>query len=124
MAVAVAAAMPSGGRIGVDTEKIRTPSQDLLDAAFSSEELGLLQQTPEADRSEWVFRFWCAKEAVGKALGSGVPLDPRELAVTASDGQTGVVTVRLRTGDHAPVTTFQQGQHVFAIAALSGAGRR
>jgi hypothetical protein len=47
-----------------------------------------------------------------------------ELAVTASDGQTGVVTVRLRTGDHAPVTTFQQGQHVFAIAALSGAGRR
>lgn len=123
MAVAVAAAMPNGGRLGVDTEKIRTPSQDLLDAAFSREELGLLQRTLEADRSEWVFRFWCAKEAVGKALGSGVPLDPRELAVIADDAQSGVVTVRLRTGEDVPVTTFRLGQHVFAITALGGSGR-
>jgi phosphopantetheinyl transferase len=88
LVVAVAAGLEEGVGIGVDAEKVRTPSQDLLDGAFSKAELALVPVpagAAEAQRSEWVFRFWCAKEAVGKALGSGVPLDPRQFALVRAD---------------------------------------
>jgi malonyl CoA-acyl carrier protein transacylase/phosphopantetheinyl transferase len=125
MVVAVAAGMEDGTRVGVDTEKIRTPSQDLLDGAFSGAELALLPsgtRESESQRSEWIFRFWCAKEAVGKALGSGVPLDPRQLAVSRADAQSGVVGVRPQGGGEVLASTFRRDQHVFAVAALRTTG--
>jgi phosphopantetheinyl transferase len=121
MVVAIAASTEDGARVGVDAEKIRTPSQDLLDGAFSDSELALLPlgaTESESLRSEWVFRFWCAKEAVGKALGSGVSLDPREFAVMRADAQSGVVTVRPQRGGEVPAATFRRDQHVIAVAVL------
>ena len=121
MVVAVAAGMEDGARVGVDTEKIRTPSQDLLDGAFSEAELALLPlgtRESESQRSEWVFRFWCAKEAVGKALGSGVPLDPRQFTLTRADAQSGMVAVRPQGGDEVLAATLRRDQHVFAIAVV------
>jgi len=120
MVVAVAAGMEDGARIGVDTEKIRTPSQDLLDGAFSEAELALLPsgtRESESQRSEWVFRFWCAKEAVGKALGSGVPLDPKQFVLTRADAQSGIVAVRPPAGGEVGAATFRRDEHVFAVAA-------
>ncbi len=125
MVVAVAAGTEDGARVGVDTEKIRTPSQDLLDGAFSGAELALLPSGTrelESERSEWIFRFWCAKEAVGKALGSGVPLDPRQLAVSRADAPSGVVGVRPQGGGEVVAATFRRDQHVFAVAALRTTG--
>jgi phosphopantetheinyl transferase len=119
--------MEDGARVGVDTEKIRTPSQDLLDGAFSEADLALLPLgagEPGSQRSEWVFRFWCAKEAVGKALGSGVPLDPRQFALTRVDAQSGLVAVRPQGGGEVLVATFRRDQHVFAIALLRTTGAR
>jgi phosphopantetheinyl transferase len=123
MAVAVASA-EDGARVGVDAEKVRTPSQDLLDGAFSEADLACLPpeaREPEAIRSEWVFRLWCAKEAVGKALGSGVSLDPRRFAVSAVDAGRGLVAIRPEGGAEAVVATFRRGQHVLAVAALAPA---
>jgi phosphopantetheinyl transferase len=119
MAAAVAATLPHGRRLGLETQRIHTPSQDLLNTAFGNEELALLQRIPEAERSEWVFRLWCAKEAFRKALGSAIRLDPREIAVIADDARSGVLTVRGRTGDEALVTTLRSGQHAIAIAVLT-----
>jgi len=125
MVVAVAAGLDEGVGIGVDAEKVRTPSQDLLDGAFSEAELALVPVpagAAEAQRSEWVFRFWCAKEAVGKALGSGVPLDPRQFAVVSADAQSGTVGVRAQGDGEVVAATFQRDQHVYAVAVSRRAG--
>jgi malonyl CoA-acyl carrier protein transacylase/phosphopantetheinyl transferase len=127
MVVAVAADLEGGARVGVDTEKIRTPSQDLLDGAFSEAELALLPPGTSAtpsQRSEWVFRLWCAKEAVGKALGSGVSLDPRRFAVARVDAHSGMVAVRPTGGGEVAALTFRRDQHVFAVAVSLTAGSR
>jgi len=127
MAVAVAAGLEAGARIGVDAEKVRTPSQDLLDAALSAAELALLPagtSEPESQRSEWVFRAWCAKEAVGKALGSGVSLDPRQFALVRVDLQSGLVTVQPSGGRAVDALTFRRDQHVLAVAVLHTTGSR
>lgn len=119
MVVAVAATASAGVRVGVDTEPIRAPGQDLADAAFSDAELALLPVGASApERSEWVFRFWCAKEAVGKALGSGVTLEPRKLAITRADAPSGVVGLRPHGNGEVFAATFRQDTHVFAVAVL------
>lgn len=125
MVAAVAATVEEGARVGVDTEKIRTPSADLLDGAFSDADLALLPPgatESESQRSEWVFRFWCAKEAVGKALGSGVSLDPRQFAVSRADAGSGTVGVRTPGGGEVLAATFRRGQHAFAIAVSRTTG--
>lgn len=114
-----ALAAAGGARVGVDVEKIRTPSQELLEAAFSEADLAHLP--PRAGRSaaehaEWAFRLWCAKEAVGKARGTGVPLDPWQLAVTSADAESGVVGVRPAGGPECLAATGRRGAHVLAIA--------
>jgi len=124
MVVAIAASANDEGRVGVDAEKIRTPSQDLLDGAFSEADLAHLPEPAresDALRSEWVFRLWCAKEAVGKALGSGVSLDPRRFAVSGVDAARGLVAIRPEGGGEAVAATFRRGQHVLAVVALTPA---
>jgi phosphopantetheinyl transferase len=124
LVVAVAAGAEDGARVGVDAEKIRTPSQDLLDAAFSEADLAQMPTDARASESpgwEWVFRLWCAKEAVGKALGSGVPLDPRRFAVTGVDARSGLVAVRPAGGGDAVAATFRREKHVLAFAILTTA---
>jgi 4'-phosphopantetheinyl transferase EntD len=126
LVVAVAAAGGAGARVGVDAEKIRIPSQDLLEAAFSPGDLAHLPpraRCSEAGRAEWVFRLWCAKEAVGKALGTGVPLDPWQLEVISADGRTGMVGVRPAGGPEGMAATVRRGAHVLAIAVSAVAGR-
>jgi len=122
LVVAIAGAAEGGARVGVDAEKIRTPSQDLLDAAFSAADLAHLPPPARAadpERAEWIFRFWCAKEAVGKALGSGVSLDPRQFAIVQADAQTGVVAVRPPGGGDVLAATFRREQHVLAVSVLT-----
>jgi malonyl CoA-acyl carrier protein transacylase/phosphopantetheinyl transferase len=125
MVVAVAARLEEGAGLGVDAEEVRTPSQDLLDGAFSEAELALLPlgARESQPRSEWVFRFWCAKEAVGKALGSGVSLDPRQFAVVRADAQSGMVAVRPQGGSEVVAATFRRDQHVLAVAVSRAAPR-
>jgi phosphopantetheinyl transferase len=119
--------------LGIDTEQVRAPDHDFLDGAFVPEELALLPSPREDEgRAEWIFRLWCAKEAVGKALGSGVPADPRHLSVIAVDAGTGAVTLRL-DGGSAPGTsgsgphplravTFRRNDHVFAVSVFTRNG--
>ena len=48
-----------------------------------------------ANASQAIIKFWCAKEAVSKALGTGIRYSPREMVVTRFQPDSGVVTVRL-----------------------------
>lgn len=81
MAVAIAAL---GIDPGIDVEKIEPRSDGFASLAFLDEELALL---PAGDRDEWQTRLWCAKEAVGKARGTGLDGAPLKLRLTRVDGE-------------------------------------
>ncbi|MBQ3289571.1 MAG: 4'-phosphopantetheinyl transferase superfamily protein [Kiritimatiellae bacterium] len=89
--VAVAAA---NARVGVDVESIdRDLSEEFASGVFLPEELELAAQA--ANASQAVIKFWCAKEALSKALGTGIRYSPREMTVTDYLSDAGVLTLRL-----------------------------
>ena len=89
--VAVAAA---NARVGVDVEQVsRDLSEEFTAGVFSPEELEL--STRAANCSQQVVKFWCAKEAVSKALGTGIRYSPKEMRVSDFSADTGLVALRL-----------------------------
>ena len=75
------------GRVGVDLEQIEARHPSFVDEWFSAEERELLGDDPVA-----ITTAWAAKEAVLKALGRGMQLNPRQIDVRAiEDGQVHVV---------------------------------
>ena len=87
-AVAFAALAPKGepAAVGIDIEPLRPLSPALVGAALSDGERSLLGELPAELADEWLLRCWCAKEAAGKALGSGLAPGRREApAVIAVD---------------------------------------
>jgi len=93
----VVAIVASKARVGVDAERVtRDLSSEFTAGAFESCELELA--ATGVDVAAATIRFWCAKEAVSKALGTGLRYSPRALQVTAFDLATGALEVTL-TGD-------------------------
>ena len=89
--VAVAAA---NARVGVDVESaMRNLSEEFTSGVFAPEELELAAAC--ANSSTAIIRFWCAKEAVSKALGTGIRYSPKEMVVTAFDPDRSEIKVRL-----------------------------
>ncbi len=90
----VVALAASNARVGCDVESVtRDLSEEFISGVFTSEELELAAQSSNA--SQAFIRFWCAKEAVSKALGTGIRYSPKELVVTAYHANTGRMTARL-----------------------------
>ncbi len=87
----VAAAAPNSC-LGIDIEqRDRVISDDFAAAAF-----GTLEQEVAAESGEGataLFRFWCAKEALVKALGTGLRYGASDLLVRAYDRETGSLKV-------------------------------
>jgi phosphopantetheine--protein transferase-like protein len=80
--------------VGIDLEHIQPREESFEKIAFDPTERELLNSfTP--DRDEWITRFWCAKEAVAKALGRGLPEGPQSVLVRAADPDTGDIQVTL-----------------------------
>ena len=89
--VAIAAA---NARVGVDVESVsRDLSEEFAAGVFTPEELELAAQAANAFRAP--IKFWCAKEAVSKALGTGIRYSPREMTVTEFLPDAGVLKIRL-----------------------------
>jgi phosphopantetheinyl transferase len=82
------------GRVGIDAEFLRPREQGFAEVAFAPRERELLATLPAEQAEEWTLRCWCAKEAVGKALGTGLTRGPQGLAVTAIDAD-GRVSIEL-----------------------------
>jgi len=74
-----AAALSEEGEVGVDIEQVRD-GVDILAAgkAWLSEGENLAIRSTEGEPAsrEAFFRLWCAREAVSKALGLGLAMDP------------------------------------------------
>ena len=89
--VAVAAA---NARVGVDVESVsRDLSEEFAVGVFTPDELELAAKAASSSRA--LVRFWCAKEAVSKALGTGIRYSPKEMVVTDFLSDAGVLTLRL-----------------------------
>lgn len=78
--VAIAA---EGTTPGIDIEKIEARGEGFAGIAFSPAELALVAGRDQADART---RLWAAKEAAGKAAGTGMGNAPKHLAVSAIDG--------------------------------------
>ncbi len=90
--------------VGIDIERIEPRSVGFLRAAYTTAELAF------GSGDAHLARLWAAKEAVGKARGTGVT-DPKRLEARAtSDG-------RLAIGD-AIIDTHIDGDHVIAWTKL------
>jgi acyl transferase domain-containing protein/phosphopantetheinyl transferase len=86
----------AGGRprIGIDVEQIAARDQATLGFALSEDELTMLRQlAADGGQDLWFARFWTAKEAVAKALGTGLAGDPRRFAVLKATASDAVVKV-------------------------------
>jgi phosphopantetheinyl transferase/acyl carrier protein len=96
-AVALAVLDP-GARVGIDLESLTHRRQDFEAIAFSPDERRRLAALPVDLRQEWALRMWCAKEAVGKALGRGLSAGLLAFHITHAEVASGIMEVGLRDG--------------------------
>ena len=82
-AVAIASRL---GPVGVDIERIEPRSERVLELAFTDAERALVHARDGHDG--WLTRLWCAKEAVSKALGTGLGGNPKGFEVDRISGET------------------------------------
>lgn len=102
--------------VGIDIERVRPLPAGFAEASLSAGERALLEQLPG---DEWLVRCWCAKEAAGKAMGSGmaagpliVALDPSsQLVIVEVAGRALEVQTR-RDGELILATTLREGEPV------------
>ena len=89
--IALAAA---NARVGVDVESTdRDISEEFAAGVFTPDELELAAQA--ANASQAVIKFWCAKEALSKALGTGIRYSPKEMVVAEYLADAGSLMLRL-----------------------------
>ena len=71
-------AVAPAGRLGIDVEE-RSDKRDLdglIDTVFGADEQAVVGAAAGARRTETFYRLWTAKEALLKALGTGLYLEP------------------------------------------------
>ncbi|WP_251095845.1 4'-phosphopantetheinyl transferase superfamily protein [Streptomyces sp. Caat 7-52] len=94
----VAAALSWDAPVGVDVERLR-PLADrgaLARTALSETERQAVDELPEPLRDAQLLRFWTRKEAVAKALGTGLATNLRGIVTTAHGA---VVSLPAECGD-------------------------
>jgi phosphopantetheinyl transferase/acyl carrier protein len=96
-AVALAVLDP-GARVGIDLESLNHRRQDFEAIAFSPDERRLLATLPADLTQEWALRMWCAKEALGKALGRGLSAGLLAFHIARVEISSGIIEVGLRDG--------------------------
>ncbi len=93
----VAAAFVREGRIGIDVEpeSSGTHALELADQVFSPVERRDFDLLPTVEQHRRFVATWTTKEAVLKALGTGLLVDPREVElVWENDGHARLATLR------------------------------
>ncbi len=82
----IAVCLVSPKECGVDCEKIRPYSLNVVKRSFSENEKNLIQNTPENERDLLFFRLWTLKESYVKAIGTGIsyPLNSVEFSFSSN----------------------------------------
>jgi malonyl CoA-acyl carrier protein transacylase/phosphopantetheinyl transferase len=95
IAVAVVGHSHGGRRLGIDVERVDSRKEMIEQMMFSPEEFNLLKSTLTSEDTEWSLRIWCAKEAVGKAIGRGLLGRPKDLILRKLDPAIGTVSIEI-----------------------------
>jgi phosphopantetheinyl transferase len=93
----VGVAIARRGPCGIDVEEVAARAGSTVDAALGAGEQALFASLP-GDPERWFARFWAAKEAVAKLLGTGLRGAPRDFEVIAAAPDE--LTVRAAGRDH------------------------
>ncbi len=115
------------GRIGLDVESTsRDLTEEFIRGVLTLEEQELA--TRSGDGPIAVLRFWCAKEAISKALGTGIRYAATDLRIRASDPSDGMLAVELLgawaenfpalRGKRVPIKTAVLYDHAIACCLL------
>lgn len=124
----IAAAAAPNASLGIDIEKAnRLISEEFATSAFSELEQGIAAES--GDGAIALLRFWCAKEALSKALGTGLRYGPGDLSARSIDKTSGKVEMEATKlwlnpfphlrGMKLPVQTCILGDVVLAISVLN-----
>jgi phosphopantetheinyl transferase len=87
----LAVAFVGPGGVGIDVEVVEDRGAQFEAMACTDGERALLDACG-GSHSEWLTRFWTAKEAVAKAIGTGLGGRPHRFEVDAADGPFLAVT--------------------------------
>lgn len=114
--VALAASVP----VGIDVEPESRDVLSIVDQFLGPGEQERLAPLADGMPDEaWPLRFWCAKEAVGKMLGTGLEGRPKQFEVV-DVAPTGAVVIRHReTGRVFEVQTLRWNGWVYAYIGES-----
>jgi len=95
VAVAIAARDVDFSGIGIDVEEIVTRDEGFERLALLPEEIKEIEPVDKTLRDSRMTQYWCAKEAAGKALGTGLSANPKSLkaSLTESQGQNARLVV-------------------------------
>ena len=112
-------AVASKGRLGVDIEE-RTDRRDfdrLIEAAFGPNEQIDLKRERASGKFQLFYKLWTVKEALIKALGTGLSLDPATFEAPSAIRQG--ATTSIYRFPHIPEVNWQVedlGNEQFAAA--------
>ncbi|MFI7080782.1 4'-phosphopantetheinyl transferase family protein [Micromonospora sp. NPDC049903] len=99
--------------VGVDVERISVRGRDLPWRALSPVERAVVAATADRDRTAAFIRYWTRKEALVKATGDGLTVDPATITVSAPDQPARMLRW---TGTSTPVAR----PHLADLAAPTG----
>ena len=123
----IVAAVAANTRLGIDIEMVnRDLTEEFTKGVFTHSELELAAHTGEGPVA--ILRFWCAKEAISKALGVGIRYSPKALQVLHIDPVNGEVQLQMSgqwldefkamKGRKTTIYTSIFSGHVFAACML------
>lgn len=105
---------------GIDIEIIGEKKKGINHMVLKPEEQELVGALLSSADDEWMLRLWCAKEAVGKALGRGLPTGPQDLAVRKVHISRSVVELEV-AGRLAEQLPHLRGKPLAAVTRRDGA---
>lgn len=118
---AVALAARAASTVGIDFELITERESGFEKLAFTEKEQEALLKVPPAVRPAAMAKFWCAKEAVGKALGIGMSNNPKSLEIYKPETSADQLVVMRAENANQPgylVHCLVSSGHVVAVTAL------
>ncbi len=136
-AIAIAVDPASAKSVGIDLESISPREEGFEKLALTEQERSRFENQLMTARDQFLAKAWSAKEAGGKAVGSGLAGNPQNFEITSMDVQSCRLAVRLKTAtasnsplgtrrNHSSVTSEQAFQaqclslnsHVLSIVTI------
>lgn len=100
---------------GIDIERISERDAGFVAAFTTPAERSLLESCPQADRQQWLTRLWCAKEVLGKLMGTGVRPGPMAFEAQALQPYGTLSMLHRPSGTAATVCTVSTLPFIIAL---------